>query len=267
MPTLTSSYKSQSEAGRLLKVPESTLRSWIKKFRPYVIWTIDSQTLKPIYDMDRLREIHYVCKVWGKHPVIRSHEEIGRELARRYPIEAATAGIESPPEPDFETLTAPTLAATGSDTLAAVTLLTEAASALTDATASLAAIANGPVVDSDVLALRADVGELRLFVTELKQSADQLARLTEAVPLLARQVQLAELLVAHGDRREGVQVAILAHLERQAEVDSWWHWYWFSPLFIWAALTDRLRGAHHEDDHQQPTMRPQLELVAPQEGP
>jgi hypothetical protein len=224
----------QGEAARVLEIPEATLRSWIRKFRPYTISHKDKFG-HPLYDMTRLRELHYICGVWAKTQPRRSLDEVARELARRYPIEATAAGITPPPEPDFETL---------------------------------GAAAPGPTyrtIDPPTVDPQAS--------SALAVLPDALGKLTKAVldvePLLARQVELAEEVAATAAKQAEIQAAILAYMQHHEPSEPWWRWllpsFWVA--WLWIRLNPAPPTDDHDDDARPPTPAPvHRQLVAPGEA-
>jgi transposase-like protein len=254
-------YRSQTEAAKLLDVPESTLRSWIKQFRPYILRR-PGENGHPSYEMDRLRELHYVCTKWAKEPVRRSLAEVGRELARRYPVEAHAHGITPPPSPDFAGLgqsdapdavtdapvAARPAAAGSTEALAALSLLPDALERLIEATAVLAeiptalaqAVAAHAPSDVDVSAVRmTEAGELAQLFIELKSSA---AALAAVAPLLAEQAEA----------NTGLQQAILAYLQAQQQRSAAPLWRWLLPSFWIALLLPHALSARDDTDAEQP---------------
>lgn len=245
--------RSQTDAARLLDVPESTLRSWIKKFRPYVITAYDHTGAK-VYDIDRLKELAFVCDKWAKTKPRKSLSEVGRELARRYPEEAASAGIRPPAPPDFEARTA-----------------TEAASP--QATVDVGALAH------EVAALAHEVAVVRQVFLDLRAANDEVrSALSQLAELQADAARRDRERVEHERQREELaresvrlQGKILAFLQGRADGGDWpWYlWFWPPALVAYITLTRERSG---EDDgaddapEADPPRATPLQLVAPREG-
>lgn len=212
-------YCSISEAGRILDQPESTLRAWRNRFRPYIISKEDGDG-NTVYLLKRLRQIQYMTNEWAKGPPRRSLGEVGRELARMFPVEATAAGIVVEPAPDLEAphdVRGPAVepaaaSALDPDTVAALALLPDAISANTEAIGKLAA-------RFDAAALgRGPDDELLLIISEVKAATGALA---EALPLLARSVEAQEKRLeqaeAQAERSAAFEQRILAFLKEQRE--------------------------------------------------
>lgn len=291
-------YRSQSEAARIFDIPESTLRSWIKAFRPYVLVRPGEQG-KPVYEMDRLTELVTICNEWGKKPKRRSQAEIGRELARRYPVEARAGGIRPPPETEADAAEdapsdRPRLAldvATRSEAASAVSLLPELVERLIETSTALAEIPAGiermmatrPTPEHDLLVtLENERGELRALLLQAKAGIEALAEVT---PVLVEHLKAtreqnerqAAILRDHLEvTRENheLQAAILAFMRARGDRPELPWWRWLNPSFCLALLMSlRSSGRGRDDDPTTaassapaPSSRPTpFHLVAPRE--
>src|SRR5262245_9626367 len=216
--------RSISVAARELGVPESTLRSWRNKFKPYVIVRVDEESGKKVYDMQRLKELKYVCGDWAKTPPRRNLRDVGFELARLYPEDAKKAGIKPPPSADVTHLgddgqpLAPTYVTVAGvlgpePTPAALAALATLPEALSEANETFRQ------ADVDLLAIKEELGTLRLAVVEAK---GELGELRAAAG--RRGGELDELKAAVGSLQQVMteQFAPLLRAMLAREEDHWW---------------------------------------------